>query len=140
MKSTSETPAQILKKHGFRKTEARVKVLHLLMHVRGPLSVEAIAERIPSVHLVTLYRMLSCFANAGILYQTDFRDGKALFEYQPIHHHHVTCSTCGRRASVSVCVEGEYKTALREATSFADIKSHVLEFFGICQKCKTSTS
>ena len=127
----------LLKARGLKRTDARIAVLSELMRAHAPLSIDALAKRVSDVHLVTLYRMLERFVEEGIVYQTDFRNGKAWFEFQPHHHHHITCTNCGRTEDVDICIKKEAESALQSSRHFTAIKSHVLEFFGQCRTCKS---
>ncbi len=142
MKRTStdavDTKAEtLLRTYDLKRTDARVAVLSELIRAHAPLSIDALAKRIPHVHLVTLYRMLERFVEEGIVYQADFRNGKAWFEFQPHHHHHITCTGCGRTEDIDICIKKEEENALRSSRHFTAIKSHVLEFFGQCRTCKS---
>lgn len=142
MKRTSREEAHkraeaLLKARALKRTDGRLSVLAELMAAHEPLSIDVLATRVPSVHMVTLYRMLERFVDEGIVYQTDFRNGKAWFEFQPHHHHHITCTNCGRTEDVDICIKKEEENALATSRHFASVKSHVLEFFGRCRTCKT---
>lgn len=127
----------LLRTQKLRVTDARVRVLATLMQAQEPLTIEELAARIAGVHFVTIYRVLEQFERTGLVYRADFRSGKASYEYQPHHHHHVTCSGCGTREAVSLCIEREASRVLAEAQKFATVDSHVLEFFGVCTECKS---
>lgn len=133
-KAEEKVPA-LLRARGLRVTAPRTSVLAALMRAHEPLPIEALAARVRGAHLVTVYRTVEALVRAGLVYRADFRDGKASYEYQPHHHHHVTCGGCGLREAVEVCAQESAARALGEATRFARIDSHVLEFFGTCRKC-----
>ncbi len=145
MKRTSMLEARasaeiLLAERGLKRTSTRVHVLAELMRAHEPLSIDVLTKRVPDVHMVTLYRMLERFVEEGIVYQTDFRNGKAWFEFQPHHHHHITCTGCGRTEDIDICIKKEEENALRASRHFTSVKSHILEFFGRCRTCKTSST
>lgn len=117
-------------------TDGRVAVLRCLMSAHEPMVIETIAHAVPTLNVVTLYRMLKQFVDCGLVYQTDFRAGKAYFEFQDHHHHHIVCTSCGVQESVEDCVPDAYVQRVAHATKkFSTITTHALEFFGICKKC-----
>jgi len=121
---------------GFKITEQRVAVLSFLISVHEPVSIDVLTKKIPTVNQVTLYRMLKQFVDKGLVYQTDFRLGKAHFEFQEHHHHHLVCTSCGAQEAVSVCLPNEVPvTVLADSKKFAAITNHSLEFFGVCKQC-----
>lgn len=127
----------ILKDASLTPTKGRIAVLDVLMRVKGPVSIDVIEESVGSkANYVTLYRILRQLVQKGIVYQTDFRQGKAFFEYQTYHHHHITCTLCGMREEVASCISNAtLKSAQGNTKKFRSITSHSLEFFGICTKC-----
>lgn len=130
----------LLRDRGYKVTDGRTRVLAELMRTHKPLAIDALSKRVPQINLVTIYRILERFVRDGIVYQADFRNGKAHFEYQPHHHHHITCTECGRMEAVRTCAEVEKHIAGIEMDHFDTIESHVLEFFGRCKQCKPVTT
>ena len=122
----------ILKSHKLKVTNERVALLSMLKNSHKPLSVEDISEVLSEkMNTVTIYRTLDRFVNLGILYKAHFGGGKAYYEFQDKHHHHVTCTKCGVQEKISVCVSHD-KIASK---NFSKINNHVLEFFGLCNRC-----
>lgn len=137
MESASTTARALLQSRTLRVTDGRLRVLATLIEAAAPLSIDAIASRVPSINLVTVYRILDRFVECGIIYRTDFRDRKAFFEYQGAHHHHhITCSACHRRESVDICIGDRTRHITSHTKHFSDVTGHVLEFFGVCHQCK----
>jgi len=129
---------EILIKNNFKITKGRVGVLGILKKEHKPLSIDEINKSLGNfINLTTIYRILEKFVEKGILYQTDFRDGKSYYEYQDSHHHHIVCTKCGKKEGVDICVKDGLKKASENSKAFSSIKSHVLEFFGICKKCES---
>lgn len=128
----------ILSGFGITPTKQRIAILHVLISSRGPLSIDEIQKKVKGkANYVTLYRVLKLLVSTGIVYQTDFRDGKAYFEFHgDHHHHHIVCSQCGTREKTNDCHEqDDYDHVLRHSKRFKKITSHTLEFFGICTAC-----
>lgn len=132
MKRASVPVSGLLRSCGLRVTTQRLRVLETLVAASEPLTIDELAQQVPAINIVTLYRMLDRFVREGLVYRTDFQDGKASFEYQSHHHHHVTCRSCGYREEVPVCKVPEMP---QTSNHFERIENHVLEFFGICRSC-----
>lgn len=123
---------EIIKSAGFKHTQTREKVLRELIKSKQAISIDELFEKLQrSVNRVTIYRILDDFTRAGVVYQTDFRTGKAYFEYQKKHHHHVVCTSCGHKQDIDVCVS----FPAEKVPNFKTISHHTLEFFGICDRC-----
>ncbi len=135
-KTQQNTVCAHLDRAKLKHTKARFAVLSVLLEARSPLTIEDIQRQLKvKVHTVTLYRMLKKFVESGIVYQTDLRTGKAYYEFQKEHHHHVTCTDCGLQEEVKTCVARLQNNAQKETKNFKNINTHSLEFFGVCNKC-----
>lgn len=121
--------ASLIKESGLKVTKNRESVLDFLIKESKPLTAEDVSKKL-KINIVTTYRILESFVSKGLIYQTDFREGKSFFEYQDEknHHHHITCSKCGFREHLDVCIGDELLKKIKEQTSFKRIDSHVLEF------------
>lgn len=127
----------ILKHAGLTVTRQRTTLLDVLMERKRPMSTEEIKSAVgDAMNLTTVYRILDTLVAAGAVYQTDFRDGRAYFEYQDSHHHHIVCTSCGRREETTVCVDEIARALEEEANHFHSIHGHTLEFFGLCDSCR----
>ena len=121
---------------GLRYTRTRERVLKTLAESKRPLASDEIHRLLKgAVNMVTVYRVLESLVKKGLVYQTDFRSGKAFFEFQEDHHHHIVCTECGYREHVDVCVP---HTA--QPKGFAAVHNHMLEFFGVCKSCEPKRS
>lgn len=137
--SMEKATEKILKENNLKITNGHKGVLELLIKEKHPLSIEEIKEKINlKINLTTIYRILEKFVEKGIIYQTNFRDGKSYFEFQDNgnHHHHVTCIKCDFRESIDVCVKSQIKKINFKNSRFSSIDSHILEFFSLCENCK----
>jgi Fe2+ or Zn2+ uptake regulation protein len=137
----SEESKNALKEVSVTPTKQRVAVLSALMGSAGPITIDQLEKKVKnSVNYVTLYRILKLFVDKNLVYQTDFREGKAYFEYQEDghHHHHIVCTKCGHKEKTNDCHETDsYAHVLRQSRKFKLITSHSLEFFGICNTCSS---
>lgn len=135
MNNASEV-VSLLKDNKLKVTKNRKMVLDFLIKSAKPVTAEEVSKKL-KINIVTAYRILEVFVSKNLIYQTDFRQGKSFFEYQDKdnHHHHITCSSCGDREHVDFCVEKSIQSNLKNSNKFSEINGHILEFFGICNKC-----
>jgi Fur family ferric uptake transcriptional regulator len=131
-----------LKGGGFRLTKLRRLLIELIASARGPLSVGDIRTALLSAKLApnksTLYRELYFLMEQKVVAEVDFLDGMKRYEFiaHDGHHHHIICTKC----KVAECVEICFDTAalLSDLAKHSDflVQNHVLEFFGLCGKCR----
>lgn len=135
MEKTSDLE-KILKEKHLKSTKNRIVVLNFLIKKHKPLTAEEISKEL-KINIVTVYRILDKLVLGGIVYQTDFRQGKSFFEYQDEHHHHhhIICEKCNHREAVDYCLNIKDFAKIVDKSSFRKIDGHILEFFGICKKC-----
>lgn len=91
--------------------------------------------------LTTVYRALESLVQLGYVQAVDLGDGEKLYEVvEPgEHHHHLVCETCGSSNHLDQCMVEEFEEAIRSKYGF-QIKSHVLEIFGVCNTCQAKVT
>lgn len=126
---------KILKSNALKITKERELLLDILIDSKEPLSIDEIKKNVKDkMNTTTIYRTLDRFADLGLVYKTHFGSGKAFYEFQKKHHHHITCTKCGAQEAIDVCVSS-LKIQKTKMKNFSGINNHVLEFFGLCRKC-----
>ncbi|MGH8718755.1 MAG: ferric iron uptake transcriptional regulator [Burkholderiales bacterium] len=92
-----------LKSIGLKATLPRLKILNLfesskVRHLTAEDVYRLLLEENMDVGLATVYRVLTQFAQAGLLIRHHFEEGgKAVFELnEGGHHDHLVCLQCGR--------------------------------------------
>ncbi|MCA9353601.1 transcriptional repressor [Candidatus Nomurabacteria bacterium] len=136
-KSTKHIVSEVFEKSNIKQTLSREKVLSILIESRKPLCVQDIRNLSGGeLDRVSIYRNLECFLSRGIIYRSDFRKGRAFFEYQTNHHHHITCTICGDRESIDFCISDKLDKIKSSLKKFNSPSNHILEFFGKCKKCE----
>lgn len=128
---------KLLSESKLKATKNRIKILEALQCASRPLSIDELLRDVQnSMDMVTVYRTMKAFVRIGIVYQTDFRNGKAYFEFQRNHHHHIVCASCGVIEHVDVCIsEALLRDVKKRVGTFESVHGHMLEFFGVCKKC-----
>lgn len=135
---------------GYRLTAGRETILHILSKSEGHLSAEDIYMKIhpkyPNVGLTTIYRTLDVLSNLGMVYKLDFGDGRARYELAEgpkgmRHHHHLVCTDCNKVIDYTDFIDEEVDL-LRETEKGLSAKynfkitNHVIQFYGLCDRCK----
>lgn len=120
-------------------TDARIDIIKLLSKESYPLTVQAITDKLgPSYNFRTVYRALDVLAEAELVNRVDFGHDHAHYEIAlgRKHHHHAVCTSCGEVEDVMDCATGKIDEMAHGLKKFKHIRSHSLEFFGLCRKCE----
>lgn len=125
-----------------RTTKARTAIMSVFKTHKTPLDVQEIFSLLEKqnadVDLATVYRSVTTFERSGIIHPVDFADGVTRYELSSLpHHHHAICINCGKAQDVKNCVNISIQNDIEKKLQF-DIKSHSMEFFGLCFDCKDS--
>lgn len=126
---------QILRAVGLRSTGARVAILDFLEQQKNPIDVLTIVKRLEEeADQATVYRILEILTSKGLLNRLEFGEGKYRYELQKDDHHHLICQNCGSITDIEDSHTEKFEREIKNKTGFL-VKSHSLEFFGICKKC-----
>lgn len=82
----------------------------------------------------TVYRNLDFLASSGEILRLDRAGAQKHFDGNPMPHHHVRCTVCGRIGDVHTAVSTPACDGVC-APGF-DIHDVEVEFIGICGECK----
>ena len=135
---------ETLDRAGYRLTAPRRAVAELVAARDGhftaaELVADARARRL-SIGRATIFRALDTFAALGLVERVDLPDGEhAYVACDPVHHHHVICTVCGRSLDVEDMGLGSVLGDVGRRLGFR-ITSHRLELFGVCPACDGTTS
>ncbi len=127
--------ADTLRRKGLHATRRRVAILRLLGKTRTPLSAEQIHAKLAGSDLVTVYRSLASFEDAGLVSKVRLGRGSARFERAGEHHHHLVCTSCEKMEELDIPEKDMDKAALKSSKIFSRVSGHSLEFFGLCRTC-----
>ena len=128
-----------LRAAGHKITPPRLAVLEVIEQEGEHLNPAEILTRAqaiyPALGRATVYRTLELLTQLGIV--------RPIYvgEYGPTYiraeggHHHLVCSTCGIVIDFDQCAAEQMTQELSERFGF-QIKSHLLEFYGLCERCK----
>ena len=124
---------------GYRITEPRRAVSRLIADRRGhftaaDLVADARARRL-GIDRATVFRSLDLFEGLGVVERLDLPSGDhAYVPCEPIHHHHVICSRCGRTEEIDDPGIDDVTRSIGRRTGYR-VDSHRLELFGLCPAC-----
>jgi Fur family ferric uptake transcriptional regulator len=144
--SMSLTPEIILdafKQKGLRITSPRRTLAYLLVETCGSdFTVEElwdmVLKRNPDVGRATVFRAVEILQELHLLDRVEFANGTHRFRFcqnTGQHHHHITCSQCGKVTEVDTCLSDEQLNTVERLADFT-IEGHRLEFFGRCAACR----
>jgi Fur family ferric uptake transcriptional regulator len=128
-----------LDRAGYRLTEPRRALAGLIADQAGhftaaDLVAETRARRL-GVGRATIFRTLEVLEGLGAIERLDLPSGEhAYVGCDPVHHHHIVCSRCGRTDEID---DAGLRPVVREVarqTGFR-VDEHRLELFGLCPTC-----
>lgn len=133
-----------LRKHEFRITPQRLAVLRVLAASGSHPSVEEIYEKVrkdfPTTSIATIYKTVHLLKQIDEVLEIAFPDGSNRYDgNKPFPHPHIICVHCKQIVHPALESLEEIMSKVAEETGF-DILSHRLDFFGICDDCKNTTS
>lgn len=129
---------------GHRLTAARRAIIAALAASDGHITADALADLVaqtwPGVGRMTVYRTLDLLCELGQL--RPVYQGGAAAHYVLLHdghHHHLICSQCERVVEFDECVVGSLAELIGRRFDF-EVQGHLLEFYGLCPKCREDRS
>jgi len=136
--SRIEKLIDLLRAHGYKVTPARSAVLDTLQGDHEHFDPSTILERAkssyPAIGRATVYRTLEMLTQIGVLRPIYSGQNTVEFIWAEGGHHHLICSDCGEVVEFEDCLAGEM-TGRIEAEYGFKIRSHLLEFYGLCRAC-----
>lgn len=131
-----------LEKAEYRLTRQRQAVVKVMYEQKGShLSAEevlaAAREKAPNLGIATVYRTLDRLASMGVLYKTEFNEGKYRYELADadLHqHHHILCVGCGKIFELEERLLDTLEQQL-EQEGF-HIINHQLKILAYCAECE----
>lgn len=127
--------------HGFRKTAARRAILSALVEAGGHITADDLTAHVRKVHprvgRMTVYRTLELLCELGVLRPIYQGTGAAQYVFMDQgSHHHLICNLCGTAIDFERCGSEALGKVLGDRHNF-EIQAHLLEFYGVCQACRS---
>lgn len=132
--------AQRLRDSGHKLTTARLTVLHVLESSSGHITSAEVLDRVneadSSIGRASVFRALDLFTRLSIIRPT-YIDSSVTPTYVLMpdgHHHHIICTNCNRVIEFEDCRLKELASEL-ESKLHVRLTGHLLEFYGLCDRC-----
>ena len=127
---------------GYRLTEPRRAVAALIAEHEGHFTAADLVAHAQTRRLglgrATVFRSLEVLAELGAIERIDLPTREhAYVVCEPLHHHHVVCSRCGRVADIA---DEGLRTVVNEVARRTGyrVDEHRLELFGLCPGCQAA--
>jgi len=129
-----------LREKGFRITLIRKALLKLFYGQKQPLTVSGLRLLLEAAGInadkTTIYRELHFLKKQSLILEVEMGDGKKRYEAcKHGHHHHLVCQNCTSIEDIIPDRSLELAIEKISAGKSFKIKSHILEFFGLCKNC-----
>ena len=144
MDTNSSSVDAALGRAGYRATAARRAVIDLIAGREGHFTAADLVDDAKSqgrrIGRATIFRTLDVLAGLRAVERIDLPSGDhAYVACDPVHHHHVVCSVCGRSRDID---DAGLRSVVREVARRTGyrVDEHRLELFGQCPDCLTRGS
>ncbi len=138
MEAAIHTLAITLKSNNYSLTMARKLVFKALLDKEPQTMAELVKAVGSKIDRASIYRVVALFEQLGIVdrLQIGWKYKLELSDSFRSHHHHITCTNCGRTQMFeeSRVIEFELKQLAEEA-GFIET-GHQLELRGLCRNCQ----
>ena len=94
---------------------------------------QAVARKIPTISLATVYNTLYALERRGQLLKLTIDPGKARYDPNTFPHNHLICNVC----KIIADVDAHYRLALPDTTF--EVTGSRVDFYGTCPKCRKSS-
>ena len=122
---------------GTRQASAVAAALAGLPGFRSAQEIHAeLRRRGETVGLTTVYRHLQVLSEQGTVDTIRDESGETLYRqcYSTAHHHHLTCTECGRIEPIPFCEVSSLEEFALQEHGF-HVTDHMLELYGTCRRC-----
>lgn len=140
----STTTAERLTAAGERVTRQRLIVADALVRAGRQLTATELYERVrgaePSLGRATVFRTVDRLVEAGVARRLEL-DGHvyAYVACEPDHHHHLSCTSCGRVEEIPESWVQPIADQAAETHGF-EIDDGRLDFYGRCAACRGASA
>lgn len=126
-----------IKQEGYSATRVRLAVFEALVG-QEPLSMGELVGRVSGVDRASVYRTIDLFERLNVVQRlnTGWKYKLELTDKFSEHHHHLTCTECGRTVSLSERELEHSIDRLAREHGFTP-SSHQIEIQGVCHVCST---
>ena len=129
-----------LREAGHKLPNARLTVLGVLEESGGHITSSEVLDKVEgidsSIGRASVFRTLDLLTSLSIIRPTYLNSSMTpTYVLMPDgHHHHIVCTNCNRIIEFENCGLGSIAAELEERLH-VKLTGHLLEFYGICEKC-----
>ena len=136
MASPKEVFKKLLKEHGYSVTGARIAVFDALVG-KEPTNMHDLVNSVKNVDRASVYRSIELFEQLSIAQRiyTGWKYKIELTDTFMGHHHHLTCTNCGRTIAMSQHELEGFIDSIAKQHGFAP-SAHQIEIQGLCPACQ----
>ena len=131
---------QRLRKAGYKITPPRLAVLEIILRDGQHQTPGEILRQAQAIHpntgRATVYRTLELLTQLGIVRPIYVGENGPTYIRAEGGHHHLVCAQCGKIVDFDQCGADVLARDLEMRFGF-HIRSHLLEFYGLCAECYT---
>lgn len=138
--SATESFRTLLKARSQSVTKARLSVFTNLLG-QEPMTMHELVRRVGDTDRASVYRAIDLFERLGIVQRlnTGWKYKIELTDKFTDHHHHLTCTQCGRTISLNEDELERLIDTLAKNHGFAPT-AHQIEIQGLCTECQMTTA
>lgn len=137
MSSTQGVFEELLKQNGQNRTKARQVIFKVLANSDAPLAMRELVAGSKGVDRASVYRAVELFERLGVVQRihTGWKYKIELSDRFAAHHHHLTCTRCGKSVAIS---EDELERFIDDVAARHGFKAnaHQIEIQGLCKDCQ----
>lgn len=139
MLTTSNRLNESLRNHGYSVTAARSTVFRILEN-NEPQTMHQIISKCENIDRASVYRTIELFEKLGIVQriQVGWKYKIELSDQFQDHHHHLTCTQCGKIIPLHEDTELESQLEKLASKHAFTPTTHQLEIQGLCSECQKS--
>ena len=127
----------LLKTSGHSVTAARLTVFEAMLG-QEPIGMHQLVNRVRRVDRASVYRSVALFERLGIVQRlnTGWKYKLELSDAFSEHHHHLTCTNCGKTTAMN---EDELEEIIHKIAKHHGFRpdSHQIEVQGLCVECRS---
>lgn len=129
---------ELLRTNDFSVTKARLLVFDLLLG-KEPQTMHELYDLVDGrIDRASLYRVIDLFERLGVVerLQSGWKYKLELSDSFSLHHHHITCVTCGK--VLPITEEEDIESLISKLADRYGVQAvrHQLEIQGVCQDCR----
>ncbi|MBD1842086.1 transcriptional repressor [Cyanobacteria bacterium FACHB-63] len=125
-----------------QRTRSQDRILNILKSLNRSISAQdlyvELRNRDQGMGLATVYRALEALKLEGMVQVRTLSNGESLYGLIQEDRHHLTCLQCGESVAIDECPVHALEQQLNQSHRFK-IYYHMLEFFGMCDRCQAKT-